>query len=220
MRILTLDAALAQCCAAMVANGAVLAQRVAASGRGQAGVLAEQVQAVLAGSGTAPLDLAAVAVTVGPGSFTGLRAALALAHGLAQGIGCPVVGVTVAEAVTAALTPRPGQVIWTAIDSKRGRVFLDTGSGMRATDMADLPRPAGPVLVAGDAAVLVAEWLAARGDDAEASAERLPHPLAIAAVALARLAGRLPPLAAQPLYVDPPEAKLPAGGLRPAPAAP
>jgi hypothetical protein len=47
----------------------------------------------------------------------------------------------------------------------------------------------------------------------------LPDPLHIAAAARRRLRGELPPLPAQPLYVDPPEAKLPAGGLRPPPRA-
>jgi len=46
---------------------------------------------------------------------------------------------------------------------------------------------------------------------------RIPAGRHIAAVACQRLAGALPPLPAQPLYVDPPEARLPAGGLRPPP---
>ena len=48
-------------------------------------------------------DLDLVAVTVGPGSFTGIRAALALAHGLALAAGVPVIGVTVGEALADAL---------------------------------------------------------------------------------------------------------------------
>jgi len=47
---------------------------------------------------------------------------------------------------------------------------------------------------------------------------RRPLPRHIALAGQARHAGRLAPLAAQPLYVDPPEARLPAGGLRPAPS--
>jgi hypothetical protein len=48
---------------------------------------------------------------------------------------------------------------------------------------------------------------------------RLPQARHIAAIAARRLTGGMPPLPAQPLYVDPPEAKLPAGGLRPPPLA-
>jgi hypothetical protein len=46
---------------------------------------------------------------------------------------------------------------------------------------------------------------------------RLPLARHVAVVAERRIRGELRPLAAQPLYVDPPEAKLPAGGLRPPP---
>jgi hypothetical protein len=47
---------------------------------------------------------------------------------------------------------------------------------------------------------------------------RLPHAEHVAAVGARRLRGELPPLEAMPLYIDPPEAKLPAGGLRPPPS--
>jgi hypothetical protein len=73
------------------------------------------------------------------------------------------------------------------------------------------------VAVAGDAAIAVACRMAARGDDVMLTDARLPDAAFVAQVGARRLAGALPPLAAQPLYVDPPEAKLPAGGLRPAP---
>jgi tRNA threonylcarbamoyladenosine biosynthesis protein TsaB len=46
---------------------------------------------------------------------------------------------------------------------------------------------------------------------------RLAQPVDVAAIGLLRWAGQLPPLDAVPLYVDAPEAKLPAGGLRPPP---
>jgi len=98
-------------------------------------------------------------------------------------------------------------------------VFLDTGTGMQAADLAALPQAGGPVIVTGDAAAAVAGALAARGADAVAAASRVPTPQGVAEAARARLAGALPPLVAQPLYVDPPEAKLPAGGLRPPPLA-
>jgi hypothetical protein len=46
---------------------------------------------------------------------------------------------------------------------------------------------------------------------------REPHARFVAAVGAQRLAGKIPPLVAQPLYIDPPEARLPEGGLRPPP---
>jgi hypothetical protein len=75
------------------------------------------------------------------------------------------------------------------------------------------------VAVAGDAAVAVAAWLAAHDIDVMLTDARLPTARHVAMAGVRRLAGALPPLAAQPLYVDPPEARLPQGGLRPAPVA-
>ena len=163
-----------------------------------------------------PFDL--VTVTVGPGSFTGLRGAIALAHGLALGAGCPVVGVTVAEALVEALPKLPGRAIWVAIDNRRGRVFLDIAGELATWELDALPSPRGPVAIAGDQASEVAARLAALGHDVMLTASRQPQPLHIAAIGLRRLDGTLPPFAAQPLYVEPPEARPPAGGLRPAPA--
>jgi hypothetical protein len=97
-------------------------------------------------------------------------------------------------------------------------VFLDTGDAAHAMALDALPRAGGPVAVTGDAAVSVAARLAARGDDVLLTDARLPSAAHVARVGARRLVGDLPPLAVQPLYIDPPEAKLPAGGLRPAPA--
>lgn len=215
-RVLALDAALARCSAAVVTGGIVLAERSQDAARGHAALLPVMARAVL---DEAPGDLDFVAVTVGPGSFTGIRAGLALAHGIALGLGIPVVAVTVGEALAAALPPMPGRTLWIATDSRRDRVFLETAGAVMAYDLKDLPTPADPVAVAGDAAIPVAARWAARECDVLLTSARLPTPLAIATAAGDRFAGTLPPREAQPLYVDPPEAKLPAGGLRPSPVA-
>ncbi len=214
MRILTLDSALARCSAALVEDGVVMAERVQDAARGHAALLPVMAEDVMA-AGTPE----AIAVTVGPGSFTGIRAGLALAHGIALGAGVPVIAVTVGEALSFALPPLPGRVLWTATDSRRGRVFLEIEGNVTACDLTALPRPAGPVALAGDAGHIVAAWLAARDCDVMLTNARLPTPAGIAAAAVARANGHFPPLDAQPLYIDPPEAKLPAGGLRPPPVA-
>jgi tRNA threonylcarbamoyl adenosine modification protein YeaZ len=219
MKLLALDAALARCSAAVVANGTVLAHDAAAAARGQPALLAPMAHAVLSRTGLAATALDAVAVTVGPGSFAGLRAAIALAQGIALAAGKPVLGVRVAEALTASLTLPAGRACWVAIDSRRGRIFLDRDGTIAPFALTDLPRPPGPVAIAGDAAMEVATRMAARGDNVMLTGARLPDAIHVAAVAARRLAGDLPPLEAQPLYIDPPEAKLPAGGLRPPPAA-
>ncbi len=204
VRILTLDAALAWCSAGLVEDGAVLASRTDPAGAAALPPLAQQV---LDEAGRR-LDL--VAVTVGPGSFTGLRAALALAHGIALAAGIPALGVTVAAAL--AHGAPPGREFWVATDSKRGRVFLERDGTVASLALDALPQPGGPVAVAGDAAVAVASRLAARGADVQLLDLRRPEPLGIA---LAAIRGNT--RAALPLYVDPPEAR-PGPAGRPAPA--
>jgi tRNA threonylcarbamoyladenosine biosynthesis protein TsaB len=222
MLILAIDAALPRCSAGVIRDGVPVCQRIADVSRGQSALLAPMVDDVLTEAAIAATALDAVAVTIGPGGFTGLRAALALAHGIALAAGCPVVGVTVGEAMAAAVSGHGEGALWTAIDSRRGRVFLDRGpvdgaDDIAAHDLAALPTPTGPVMVGGDAAEAVVAALAAAGAHAELADPRLPLPLHVARAAMRRMSGALPARAAQPLYVDPPEAKLPAGGLRPLP---
>jgi len=218
MRLLTLDAALARCSAGVVVDEALRAARQAEPRQGQAALLTVFVQEVLGEAGLAVTGLDAIAVTIGPGSFTGIRAALALAHGLALGAGIPVIGVTVGEALAQSLPHLGGRQLWVAIDSRRGRIFLDRAGAIVSCALEDLPQPGLPVAVAGDAAPAIAARLAARGGDVMLTNARLPPPRHIALAAIARHTGRLAAREAQPLYVDPPEARLPAGGLRPAPA--
>jgi tRNA threonylcarbamoyl adenosine modification protein YeaZ len=217
MRILALDAALARCAAAIVVDREVLAARQTAATQGHAALLPLMAKDVLAEAGMTAASLDLVAVTVGPGSFTGIRAGLALAHGIAVAAGVPVVGVTVGETLAESLPFLGERHLWTAIDSRRGRVFLERGDTVISASLDALPVPAGKVAVAGDAAPQVAARLAARDADVMLTDARLPLARHVAVVAERRIRGELRPLAAQPLYVDPPEAKLPAGGLRPPP---
>jgi tRNA threonylcarbamoyladenosine biosynthesis protein TsaB len=218
--ILALDAALGRCSACVVSGGVILAERHQDGGRGQAALLAPMVADVLAQAGIAATALDAVAVTVGPGSFTGLRASIALAQGLAAGAGCRLIGVTVAEALIAALPANAAsREVWVAIDSRRDRVFLLRGDDRAAFALDALPAATGRIAVAGDAAIAVACRLAARASGSIMLTDaRLPATAMVAAVAARRLAGELPMLAVEPMYIDAPEAKLPAGGLRPAPS--
>ena len=218
MLILALDGALRHCSVSVVADQRLVATHQQAADRGQSALLAPMAERVLADAGVAPTDLDLIAVTVGPGSFTGIRAALALAHGLGLGLRRPVVGVTVAEALASALPALGGRALWVAIDSRRDRVFLERdGEPPAAFALTALPKPEGPIAIAGNAAVEVAARLAAKDANAMLTDARWPLGRHVALVAARRWAGTLPPVAAQPLYVDPPAVRLPEPGQRPPP---
>jgi tRNA threonylcarbamoyladenosine biosynthesis protein TsaB len=216
MRLLVLDGSLACCSAALLVDGVLRAEALVPGARHQPTALPPLAARMLAEAGG---GAEAVAVVVGPGGFTGLRSAIALAEGLALGLGARLIGVTTGEALAAALPPglRAGREVWAAIDTRRGRLVLERiPSGALpagpAEPMAEaaLPPPSGPVVAVGDAAPLVAARLLARGADAVLSASRLPSAAAAGIIAWARWSGAIPPRDATPLYVEPPAVRLPA----------
>ncbi len=80
------------------------------------------VEAILRQTGKEVSDLAGVAVSVGPGNFTGLRIGLATAKTLAWSIGCPLVPVPTMEVVAAQVPVQP-HPLGVVMDAKRGEVF-------------------------------------------------------------------------------------------------
>lgn len=209
MLILALNSAVARCSATLVADGEVIAGYQRDLARGHATVLPVMARDCLADADIRAAALDFVAVTIGPGSFTGIRGAIALAQGLAAAVHRPVIGVTVGEALAASLPQLGIRTLWCVTTSRRGRIFLEAEGRVLSLALTDLPWPAGPVAVAGGAAPYVASRLAARGTNVMLTDARMPVGRSIALVAARRFAGEIPPLPAVPLYVDPPEAKLP-----------
>jgi tRNA threonylcarbamoyladenosine biosynthesis protein TsaB len=200
-----LDASGATWSAALLRDGTCLGERHGGDSRTATAALPAEVRALLGGE-----PIGAVAVTVGPGSFTGLRGALAFAHGLALGGGVPVIGVTVAEALLEDGAKDWCGPVWVALDSRRpGRVFLGRAGGMEAVTLDALPVPSTPTLVLGDAAAPVCAVLRAVGADVREGPAQSVRAAAVGRVALRRLAGELAPCPPQPLYVEPPAARLP-----------
>jgi tRNA threonylcarbamoyl adenosine modification protein YeaZ len=220
MRILVLDSALARCTAALVIDDAVVATRSEMHKQGQEAVLPVMAREVLAKASEMSPCIDLVAVTIGPGSFTGIRAGLALAHGIGLALGVPVVGVTVGEAIADAFPHLGDRVLWTVTESRRGHIFLERDGETVSLAQEALPLSLGKVAIAGGAALQIAARLAASGANVMLTDARFALPRHIALVATQRHAGALPMRSAQPLYVDPPEAKLPQRGLRPPPEAP
>ncbi len=209
MRVLALDSATGSCSATIVAEGVVLSGRIRLMDRGQAAVLPTLVTEVLAESGIAATDLDLIAVTVGPGSFTGIRGSVALAQGLALGAGIEAIGVTNREAIAEALPYLSGRMLWVATPSRRGHVFLEQPDRVDSMALTHLPAPGQPVAIAGTAALEVASRLAARGFDVMLTNARTPTGRHIATVAGRRARGEIAACAAEPLYIDPPAVRAP-----------
>lgn len=131
MRILAIDTALDACsvCIATDMSDDLLAQESMVLGRGHAEALLPMIERVVSrvDGGFEALDR--VAVTVGPGSYTGLRVGLSAACAIGLAAEIPVVGVTTLSALLAPLLATSGEgLIVAAIDARHGSVYLQAMS--------------------------------------------------------------------------------------------
>ena len=135
MRILAIDTALEACAAAVLdtEQGKVIARESKAMTRGHAEALMPLIERVMIQSGGGFDSLDRFAVTVGPGSFTGLRVGIAAARGLALATGKPAVGLTTLSAFAAPLIAADDtHPVVVAIDARHEHVYLQVfGPGGR-----------------------------------------------------------------------------------------
>jgi tRNA threonylcarbamoyladenosine biosynthesis protein TsaB len=136
MIVLAFDTAMAACSVAVWRDGATLASTQQLMERGQAEHLVPMIAEAMGAAGVGFDELDRIAVTVGPGSFTGVRVALATARGLALAHKLPVIGLTTGQvlAATAASRNSGASAFVSLIDSKRGDVYVErftaTGAAM------------------------------------------------------------------------------------------
>ena len=124
MMLLGFDTATAACSAALWADGAVVAHRRSEAGGRHAETLVPMLREIAAEGGTTLAAVDAFAVTVGPGSFTGIRIGLSTARGLALAGKRPLIGLSTLEVLAAGVPAgeRDGPVL-AALDAGRGRLY-------------------------------------------------------------------------------------------------
>jgi tRNA threonylcarbamoyladenosine biosynthesis protein TsaB len=184
--ILAFDCSIAGLSAAVVRDGAALAQ-LSEPGRDQSSSLLPAVERLVSEASIARRDIALIAVTIGPGSFTGVRIGLAGARGLAIGLGVPLAGVAT-TAVLLAQAPHSSRLKVAAIDSRLGDWFcaIEGEPQPFLASIQDLAErlQGRPCLVAGAGAAPLAAGLASVGLDV-AMQETLPDPVVLAGLAAA-----------------------------------
>lgn len=219
MKILAIDTALGAGHAGLVIDGKATAQRCLTDQRRLAEHLVPAIDEVMAEGGTQYSDLDRVAVTVGPGSFTGLRIGLAAARAIGLALGCPVIGLTTLEVLAhgAADLVDPGQIVICALNARRGQIYCqafkksDTGFGPEDQARAVLPESILPpfahcsgVIVGDGAGKLGREVSAFRLLETESTSN--VDVAVLARLAQERMPGESSPA---PLYLREPDAKLP-----------
>ena len=223
MIILAVDTALGACSAAVLSGDRVLAHEHRDMARGHAEALAPMVEDVMRRAGLAFSQLDRIGVTTGPGTFAGQRVGLAFARAVALALKKTAVGVTTLDAMAAEALIRSQSAGWAvaAADAKRGEIYLGARTANAsllgpvllpledaAARLASLAEDHGrEIVLAGTATDALAPLLRSSGFVPSDSLIRQPDAIFVAQLA-ARAPEGPPP---KPLYLRPPDAKLPAG---------
>jgi len=211
MLILALDTSMAACsvCVYDARSGLVLGARHEFMDRGQAEALAPMVQETMVSAGVAFKDLARIAVTTGPGTFTGVRIGLAMARGLGVALGIPITGINSLAAIACSETARDLPIV-VAVDARANEIYFAAfnQSGHEITapaivTLADAHKfmPSNPVRILGTAAGLL---LDKNNKHVRSDAGDLPIAANFVRLAASIPASAVPP---EPLYLRPPDVK-------------
>jgi len=230
MLILTIDTALDACAAGILDTeaGKLLAQESETMKRGHAEALMPLIARVMKASGIAFSGLDRIAVTTGPGSFTGLRVGLSAARGIALAASKPVVGVTTLTAYAAPIVSQNAEhPVISAIDARHDHVYFQVvggnGSSLVRPRVAPIEEALGAsefgaaYLVGNAARILADRWPADALPPFKVDAQSAPD---IAWVAWLGAAVSPDTAPARPFYLRAPDAKLPQDPRQRAPQPP
>lgn len=218
MRVLAIDTALDACSAAVLdtERAGIIAHESLAMQRGHAEALMPLIKRVM---DRAALDFARldrIAVTIGPGSFTGLRVGIAAARGIGLAANRPVVGLsTLAVFATPLIAADDTLPVVAAIDARHQQVYLHifgpggrTLAGPRVSPLREAVRAAAnsgaPRIVGTAAAMLAAAWPADERAPRAVEQRSAPQIDWVAQLGAAALETGAPP---KPLYLRAPDAQ-------------
>lgn len=216
MRILALDTTLSACSVALLADSEIIGFETARIARGHAEALLPMVMQVCAQAEKTLADIDRIAVTVGPGTFVGIRVGVAAARAFGLALDIPVTGVTTLEALAATAGPDTGPIA-AVIDARNNQYYAQLFDGEnRPADKPQLLQTEALITLVSDAAAS----LTGPGADALAAAiaarSSYRPPIISALTPDARIIARLAtgreaqaPNTIRPLYLRPPDAKLP-----------
>lgn len=179
--VLGIETATDVCAVAVLRDSAVLASASVLVPRSHATRLALLARQALGHARVAPADIGLVAVSAGPGSYTGLRIGASLGRGLGLATGAALVGVGTLDALAAEAAERvgEGEALLVALPSRRGEVYLVGNNGplrsieTRAVALADLARLVDEAFDAGQPLALAG----AAAPDARAALDASGRPL-------------------------------------------
>ncbi|MCR5857707.1 tRNA (adenosine(37)-N6)-threonylcarbamoyltransferase complex dimerization subunit type 1 TsaB [Mesorhizobium sp. J428] len=215
MILLAIDTASSLCAACVfdAAAGRELGRAVEDIGKGHAERLMDVIAEALAAAGKIHADLGAVAVSIGPGSFTGIRVGVAAARGLALGLRVPAHGITTLSAIAEeARDTFPGCRIVASIDAKRDEIYVEdhAADGSITHGPSIVPVDQASALLDGERPVLAGSGAAVIAAGADPARYELAGGAATADIAVyARLAaaGRTFNSPPKPLYLRGPDAR-------------
>lgn len=220
MKILAVDTSHGVCSVALSENGKIISAAEESENSRQAERLVAIIEELLNKNSLKYTDLAAIAVNIGPGSFTGVRIGMAAVNGLRLVNNTPLIGITSLQSVAAkSLDFADGRAIMTVLDAKRGQVYMQIFDSslnpLSEAQMLDYEQitdflPNRPFVATGDGTALIKDFLRNNennfitGDETAQSCAP-----SIARIATDELAQGHVNKSLSPFYIRPPDAKIP-----------